>query len=115
MIRNLRSADASTRITWLHYYNAAGTGKNNIRQTPYIPLTCSIAFEWALNIVNSAIQAGLSADSQFIQIDKVMSFDNSLVQPLFLIQQVGDGTANPAGWPHPNMAGSQIISDLLAP
>ena len=107
--------DPSIHITWLGYYNASGTGANKVRLNPYAPVSCSFAFDKALRIVNTAIQAGLPAGAEFVQTDTVMKSNYDFIQPLFLIQQLNYGAANPSGWPHPNRAGSQAIANLLTP
>lgn len=115
IINALRNAQPNLRVTWLGYYNASGTGSNRVHTTGYLPATCEFAFDIALGKVRDAIKAGLPSDASFVEADRVMRMDNSKVQPLLAFQQLRDGAANPAGWPHPNQAGGNAIAGLLRP
>ncbi|HSX02188.1 MAG TPA: hypothetical protein VLI05_02615 [Candidatus Saccharimonadia bacterium] len=115
IVQGLRGSDPTLQISWMLYYNSAGTGTNRVRTQPYVPITCEHAFDVALGKVQRAISAGLPADVQAVPTDPVMREDNSRVQPLFALQQLRDGAANPAGWPHPNQAGGEAIAGLLTP
>lgn len=111
----LRAVDPSLRVTWLGYYNAAGTGSNMVVTKPYVPSTCEGAFGIVLEKIHAAIQAGLPNNSEFVPTEPVMHMYSAGIQPLKAIVQLVDGQKNPAGWPHPNEVGSQAMSDLLTP
>jgi hypothetical protein len=114
----LRTADSGVRITWLGYYNIAGTGTNTGFRSPYVPDTCQAPVENAVGAVNSAAQAGLPLNATFISTEGVMNSDDTKLQPLYAI---GAGIndlfrmPNPPGWPHPNEAGAAAIAGLLQP
>ncbi|MDB5178164.1 MAG: SMP-30/Gluconolaconase/LRE-like region family protein [Patescibacteria group bacterium] len=112
----LHSTDPTAKITWLGYYNIAGTGTNELRSTPYFPEGCSNPVSESMVVVHNAIRSGLPADVHFVSADPVMHQDNSKIQPLYLGQAIANGNGpNPAGWPHPNRDGAQAIATLLIP
>jgi hypothetical protein len=113
----LRTADPDVNVTWLGYYNIAGTGTNQVHTQPYFPSACAVPVNEDMGIIHSTIQAGLAPNVRFLSLNPVLQQKNDLIQPLFLIDAARNGSTgpNPPGWPHPNSNGAQAIADLLQP
>jgi hypothetical protein len=109
----LQAADPDVQITWLSYYNAAGTGTNKVRINPFLPATCEYALGVAVGKLNGAISAGLPKGASLVDVDQIMHMRSDYVQPLFFFTQLFDGAKNPSGWPHPNRVGALAISNSL--
>ncbi len=113
IVTGLRSADPSVKITWVGYYNIANTGNRFL-----IPITCEPIMQYAMDLVDKAIKAGLPSNVTFVNIDKVMHDNGSYMQPLDLSEAVNNALKNghnPPGWPHPNPKGAKAIAALLDP
>lgn len=105
--------DPDAQISWLGYYNMAGTG--------LLPAGCASAVQQAVNQVDAAIRYGLGATGRsysWIDPDSVMHMRADRIQQFYLPEDVcflnlGCKT-NPPGWPHPNSAGAQAIAALIS-
>jgi hypothetical protein len=120
IVSGLRVSDPAVKITWLDYYNIAGTGTNPSDSYQDIPSSCESAVDIALESVHNAVFAGVPFSVSFVSTDSVMRMDNSRVQPISLIGYALDqiltlfNSKNPPGWPHPNSVGSIAIASLIS-
>ncbi len=115
IVDRLHNADPVAKLTWMGYYNTAGTGTNEGRKTPMFPASCNQAVDAALAVLHDTIKLGLGDGVQFIVTDSVMRSDNSKMQPLYVVRAAtaGRDDTNPPGWPHPNNEGAKAIAGLL--
>ncbi len=115
IVAGLHTADPGAAITWLGYYNMAGTGGNLVHPNPYMPTTCQNPVRQSLDELNGTIQAALPGDVQMVPTDIAIGTRSDYIQPLYAIAAWLNGKdgKNPPGWPHPNQTGGQQIANLI--
>lgn len=95
----LATADPSARLSWLSYFNIAGTGP--------APATCEGPIDDAMDALHGTIQLGLDDGTyEWVDTDSRLRMNSSLIQKFY----VNPGTP---GWPHPNQDGAREIGDLI--
>ena len=109
----LRAADPGVHVTWVGYYNIAGTGSGRGRfasllMDDMLPAACAGPIDQALERIHGAIRSGLAAHGvAWVDVDPVLGGDDALVQPFY----ARAGTSQ--GWPHPNEEGARSVSRLV--
>ncbi len=103
VVHRLRAADPSVLISWVGYYDPAGT-------TSLFPDSFAAAVDHDLDILHAAIQRGL-ADAgggvAWVDTNLLLGGRSALVQPLELF--------GGSGWPHPSLAGAAAIAAAIRP
>jgi hypothetical protein len=105
----LRAADSLAGISWLSYYQVAGTG--------VVPKVCSQAFSVGVSFMSALTREAVSAaDERFIDINLIVGSEPELLQRFYrtdyesCLNLVGKCLS---GWPHPNRAGAAAIASLV--
>ena len=118
IVAGLRTADPAVKITWVDYYNIAGTGMSrvNSKLPPVVPEACRQPIDQALNTLHQVIQSALPGDVTFVATDSVMQGHLENFQTVYLPTEVlHSNPASPPGWPHPTQSGGDAIAALLDP
>jgi len=98
--------DPTARLTWLSYYDIAGTGPT--------PAICADPFDTARQMLDITIQNGLKdVPHVWVDVNAIIGGRGDLLQG-FYATDVPPFTVLP-GWPHPNTDGAIAIADQLAP
>jgi len=116
IINTLVQADPSVRISWVSYYNMAGTGG-----TVHLSALCQGGINYGVQTLGGAIRVGIRASTHpgsvtFVDIDTpaAMHMNAGHTQPLSVaVGVIPQPNYLTLGWPHPNTPGHQAIARLI--
>lgn len=113
----LQAAAVSSHISWISYYDIAGTGTSNLRNIEAVPSLCDPAMADATRAMRLNIRAGLPSNVPLLDANLIVGNKNEDLQRFLLSQEItrfGRNDYNLSGWPHPNRTGASLIGSLVS-